>query len=521
MFIAKLNVAAATLLALSLLGAGTVFALGQGRQPYPPALAQEEPPQPDKDNAAKAPAPAVIPTATLLAQAAEALKTGSANGSDSRRFLEQLGVLRARDGDLKGAREAFAGAEKITQRFPPAQQANAWRELAEAQVDAGEVEAGLDTAGRIEGDLKKFTLHRIAAALARSGNFKEAQRVANKVEDAEEREYTFVDIARARAEAGDMMAALGIAESIKKPIIRVLALIGNEHSTTGGIALVQAKSGDRAAAHETLRRGIAIAETIESGPAPGRVWAWVARAEARMGDFTAAHRTADRAPVEEEMPRIGAYYSRDLALQEIAKAEAEAGRIDDALKTARTIKSSLCHVTALCAVAEARAKAGLRDSSRTVFAEAVKVAEGAEDRNNRNPILFIVITVAQEAAGDFDAADKTSTRVGEGNSTPVRQGIAVARAMHGDFDGALAYLVHLKNEEFAPPGPRQRLGRALYESQRPTTLEKIARLQTEAGDERAVLARAEAEAAPLAKAATLLGVVEGRAKRKEKPSAKQ
>jgi hypothetical protein len=239
-----------------------------------------------------------------------------------------------------------------------------------------------------------------------------------------------------------------------------------------------------------------------------------------MGDFAAARRAAARAPVEEVMPRIGAFYSRDLALQEIARAEAEDGRIDDALTTAREVKSARSRVTALCAVAQARAKAGRRDSSRAVFEEAMKVAEGTDDRNNGKSILFILITVAQETAGDFDAAEKTSTLIGEGNSTPVRQGIAVARAMHGDFVGALAYLNRLKIEDSGPPGPRRGFGRMRFESQRPTTLEKIACLQSEAGDERAVLARAEAETALLAKAATLLGVVEGRAKRKEKPAAK-
>jgi RNA polymerase sigma factor (sigma-70 family) len=495
MLVAKLNAAAAALLLLGLLGAGTVFAVGRGRQPGAAPVARATPP-----DAGKAPATAPVPTAKLLDQVAEAIDDDAKNGGESLRMLQRLGLMRARDGDAKGASEAFARAERIIRAEPPGPpgtntQAVLLRELAKAQAEAGDVTAGLLTAASIPGELYEVTAQEMATALSRLGKFTEAQRLADAIKDADRRDIALMDIARARADAGDLKAALRLADSIKGPAIRVLALSGNEFSAMGGIAIVQAKSGDRAGARETLRRAVEMAEDVPAGAGPGRVRAWVARAEARLGDIDAARKTAARLPVEEQTPAVGRSYPRDLARQEIAVAQAEAGHADDALKTMQDAKlSSYGRVVVLNAVGRARARAGQRDASRAAFDEAMKIAtdaakQAADKGEDPGTLLYMLIAMARAEAGDFDGAEKAAAALA-GNEDAVRSDIAYYRSRAGDFAGALKYL--------------DRAGRDAY------SLQTVAQLQTEAGGESEALARAARETSPSARAATLLGVVAGR-----------
>jgi RNA polymerase sigma factor (sigma-70 family) len=502
MLVAKLNAAAAALLLVGLLGAGTVFAVGRGQQPAAAPVARTA-----ALDVVKRPAPSAVPTAKLLDQAAEAIDDDAKNSGESLRMLQRLGVLRARDGDAKGASEAFTRAEKIIRAEPSLApplnpQSSLWRELAKAQAEADEVDAGLLTAASIPGELYEVTVQEMATILSGLGKFKEAMRLADGIKDSDRRDIALMDIARARADFGDIRAALRIADSIKGPAIRVLVLTGNEWSGNefgtslmGGIALVQEKTGDRAGARETLRRAVEMAERVPADAGPGRVRAWVARAQARLGDIEAARKTAARLPAEEQNPVVGRTYPRDLAFQEIAVAQAEAGHADDALKTIQDAKlSSYYRIVVLNAVGRARAKAGQRDASSAAFDEAMKLATDAEkqaaDKGEApGTTLYILIATARAEAGDFDGAEKAAAALG-GNEAQVRGNLAYYRARSGDFAGALKYL--------------DRVGRDAY------SLQAVAQFQTEASGEREALARAAREASPSARAATLLGVVAGR-----------
>jgi RNA polymerase sigma factor (sigma-70 family) len=501
-FTPKLN-AAAALFALGLVGAGTAFAVSafavsQEQRADSQAVARSAPLPPEKEKPSATP---LIASTKLLDQAAEAIDDTDRNALAVSRILERLGVLRARSGDAKGAGEAFDRAQSVVLRLDANGQQFEWRELAKAQAEAGEIDTGLETAKRVTGGLKHATVQEMASLLARAGNFKEALRLADKVEDAEQRDIALVDVARARADAGDVKAALQIADSIKGPFARVLALAGSEYSEMGGIALVQAKAGDRSGARETLNRAVMLAETIKSGPGAGRVWAWLARAEARLGDFATARKWADRAPTEEKLPHVGLTRPRDLAFQEIAIAEAEAGRIDDAVKTVNAHLASSGQIAALNSIAVARARAGQRKACRAVFKEATKLAEEVAD-NQETPrsYFYNTIATAQAEAGEFDAAEKTAALLGDSGAIAYGN-IADQRARAGDFNKALESVKRIGKDEFW----RTRL------------LQAIARMQTEAGDERAALARITDETTPADKAVTLLGVVEGRINREKRP----
>ena len=106
-------------------------------------------------------------------------------------------------------------------------------------------------------------------------------------------------------------------------------------------------------------------------------------------------------------------------------------------------------------------------------------------------MAYTLIMTAQAEAGDCDAAEKTAVLKGFN----VLGNIAYCRERGGDLVGALEYQKRAGGNTRA--------------------LQSIARLQTEAGDERAALARAAEETSTSVQAATLLGVVEGRLKRKE------
>jgi hypothetical protein len=268
----------------------------------------------------------------------------------------------------------------------------------------------------------------------------------------------------------------------------------------GGIALVQAKTGDRPGARETLRRAVEIADHVPADAGPGRVRAWVARAEARLGDIEAARKTAARLPAEEQAPVVGRTCPRNLAFQEIAVAQAEAGNADDALKSMQDAKlSSYGRIVVLNAVGRARAKAGQRDASRAAFDEAMKIATDSEkqaaDKAEASGLTeYILIAIARAEAGDFDGAEKAAAAMPAGNEAVVRSDIVYYRARSGDFAGTLEYL--------------NRAGRDS------NSLQLLATAQTEAGGEREALARAAREASPSYCAAILLGVVGGREAKK-------
>jgi tetratricopeptide (TPR) repeat protein len=368
--------------------------------------------------------------------------------------------------------------------------------LAKAQAEAGEVDAGLETADRILGDMRKYTVQEMATGLARLGKFKEAFRVAERVGDDAQRDIALMDISRGQAEVREFQEALKTVDMIKSPFLRVLALSGNQYEQMGGIAVLQATAGDRAGARKTVLQAREIAEKMARDSQAGRAWASVAIAEARLGDFAAAKQTLKRITVRDAAAPEEASQNRCLALQQIAVAEAKADRFDDALATARSLPTGNRGGT-LAAIAERRARAGQREDCRALFAEALKIAEAISDPLAKSG-LYHDIATRQAETGEYDAAEKTVALRG-GDESLTRSNIAYARAKRRDFAGALQAAEKIKGNDFW----------------KGLTLEFIAELQTESGDERAALARAEAVTSPADKAATLMGIVAGRFARLE------
>jgi RNA polymerase sigma factor (sigma-70 family) len=492
--------AAAVVLATGMLGAGTAVAFYRGQVMEPEAVVSAAP-IPTKEEPPARP----ISSATLLDRSAEAIYSLNPRSLHNIRILERLGVLQARDGDKVRARAAFARVESIIQEYwRPEQAVYEWRELAKAQAEAGDVDAGLATADRIVGDMRKYTVQEMATALARVGNFKEAFRVVDMVGDDDQRDVAFHHIAWSLADAGEMREALKTADRIKSPMMRIMTLAGNQYDHMRGIAVVQAAAGDRAGARQSLRRATEVAEKLDKAEHAGRAWAWVAMAEARLGDFAAAKRTVERVAAADKTDRLFPDPNqagqppgwRNLALEVIAIAEAQAGRLDDALATARQTGLPVGNVGALPALAEALGKSGKREECRALLAEALKLAERIQEPLMKGSAYHVIAT-AQAEAGEFDAAEKTVTlRVAlpGGGESLTRSNIAYAYAKQGDFAGALREAEKIKGDDFW----------------KGKTLESIAQSQTAAGDERAALARADALTSPADKAATLIGIVAAR-----------
>jgi RNA polymerase sigma factor (sigma-70 family) len=490
LIVGKLSAAAIAIAVASLVGAGTAFALYQGQADETQTVASAAPLPSKREQP-----PLAISTTTLFDRLLEAMDRIDKKSVNQIRMIERVAVLQARDADTKGARSSLERAEAmISDLFARQDATYEWRELAKAQAEAGELNAALATADRIVGDMKKYTVQEMASALARVGNFDAARRVADKVGDDDQRDVAFMDIAKEMAVAGDIKGALLLTRSIKSPTLRVLSLLGND-SQMGGICLLQMKAGDRAGARETARQGIALAGEVAPGKGGGRVWVWAARAQARLGEFAEAEKCAAKAPIDEVLPYVGLAHLRDEAVREISFAAAEAGRFDDAIKAASTIRTLSYRLAALNAIAVAHARAGQRAASREAFAGAIKLAEEAakiEKDPQQKANLFTMLAGALAEAGNFDEAEKMMVR--GGSSLVVRSNIASARACQKDFVGALKNAESLNDDQFW----------------KANTLQYIARLQTEAGDERAVLARVDAIASPQDKAATLMGILEGR-----------
>jgi tetratricopeptide (TPR) repeat protein len=223
----------------------------------------------------------------------------------------------------------------VAQTMDESQQAQEWRWLAGA-ARAGEVEEAIAAALRIpkENPDRDTALQEAATALARRRQEKDALRVAGMVEGEEMKSWTGPslreDLALAYAAAGKIPEALRVVERMKDPSSQVTALLGRapfsmswaECPAQPGVALVQAKAGDKALARKTLERA---AELVASMPkdAPGRAGALtaLAGAQARLGEFAAARKTVEG--IQRETGKA-------IALAALVRQLAKAGRAQEA-----------------------------------------------------------------------------------------------------------------------------------------------------------------------------------------------
>jgi RNA polymerase sigma factor (sigma-70 family) len=425
-------------------------------------------------------------------------------------LFSELATAQAELTFLKAAREsggraletAFAIDKKQEPNLFDQQKTNSLREAAKALGAAGDLDAALaaeeqiGVASPIARNNREFVLQEVGEALVKGGFLGEAKRVMSIMQKRGlKTEVVAWFLASAQAKAGDVKAAVQTADAISDDLFRVAALVGMSFDAStyydeidGGIALVQFRTGDQAAAEEILRKAQTIAERAVDTKAKGQCISLIARARLKMGDLPGASRIA--ADIKDET-------GRDRAEVDIATAHAEAGRWDEAMKAVESIRDDAPRLVALCRVGRARGKAKDPEAARKLFSRALNIAKDLKLNGEPDPTGQYHIALAQAESADYRAARETLRRSAPDPSIAADdqvEVIALTQARAGDFSRALLML------EVLPRSDTLTRSRALQE---------ILRLQVESGDEENVLDLVDGFDSPICQARVLMGIARG------------
>jgi tetratricopeptide (TPR) repeat protein len=299
------------------------------------------------------------------------------------------------------------------------------------------------------------------------------------------------DLALAYAAAGQIPEALRVVERMKDPSSQVAALLGRgpfsmswvECPAPPGVALVQARAGDKALARKTLERAAELVASMP-GDAPGRARAVIALAgaQARLGEFAAARKT-----VEWIQPETG----KAIALAALVRQLARAGRAQEALREIDRLPAGAAQVHILMHLGAGQAEAGDRKAARASFERAERLIGQEQDEGQRMGQAVNLATV-RSGAGDYEGALQTAETYFP-KYTLGHANIAHLQAKAGDFKGALKIAEKLKDSDWW----------------KLNILQLTAEYQAQRGEAKAAREWIGRLDSPLARAYALLGAAEG------------
>ena len=286
--------------------------------------------------------------------------------------------------------------------------AHSLSDIAIAQAEAGQFGDAVKTAELIEDDsLRAFTLLAVAAAQRKAGQAEAAQRLratvlawAASLDDADARASILARVAAAQAEAGQFSDAVKTAVSIDAADDRAFSL--------AQVAAAQAEAGQFSAAIETAASIKAVRRRINALLA-------IAALQTKAGHVEAARTTLKRAAaaaraIPDPYARVrGALTALAAAYIDMGEEESARATIDQAVAAVQSAPQSegaSSRVSALRAIATAQTKAGQVAAAQQTLATAVEAAQAiaaAEERLN----TFVRIAAAQEKAGAIAAAQQT------------------------------------------------------------------------------------------------------------------
>jgi RNA polymerase sigma factor (sigma-70 family) len=506
MLLAKLRLPLAVVVALALAGTGVAHrflqtqASGAARAVQPSPGEQAAAPE---EGAAKAAARGQ----EFLNDALKEFEAARDEPGELRhRLLADMAGLQARLGGRDAARKLFERARALVAGLDESEQAQEWRWLAGSAARAGEVEEAITAARRIpEGDrARDAAFQQAATALARRRQEKEALRVAALVEGKEMKSrigpMLLEELALAHAAAGHLPEALRVVERMKDPSSQLTALLGRfplnmNHAYPGdpanrGVALLQAKAGDKALARKTLQRAADLIASLPEDTTARRALALtrLACAQAHLGEFATARKTVERIPHET---------GKAIALATLGRHLARAGRAREAMAGIDPLPVGTTKVHALTHLGAGQAEAGDQKAARASFQQAHLLIGRLGEEEDRLSQGSILATVRAEA-GDYKGAIQTAETYSP-KSTLIQANIAYAHAKAGDFTGALKVAETIKDR---PPGQ----GSPWWNLK---ILQATAELQAQRGDSRAALKWIGRLDSHLARANALMGLAEG------------
>ncbi len=253
-----------------------------------------------------------------------------------------------------------------------------------------------------------------------SKSLKSAATASLEVGEPSTQVFLWCDIAR-------LYAAMKNAQEATAIVLRALeraraADKGNQGSRADLLATVaaaQAEIGDASGSQSTFRDAIEASATIANGARRVVVLRDAARLQLGAGDKGGADATirlasgivnADPAEaVQNDAHAITTGTWRGVAAAVVARALAETGKFDDALKMARSIQGYQ-KACALADVAREEAKAGKFGEATTTVREAQEAAELSRQDTDKAAAL-VSIGLAQITLDDYDGATKTAKAV--------------------------------------------------------------------------------------------------------------
>jgi hypothetical protein len=301
--------------------------------------------------------------------------------------------------------------------------------LAEAQAKAGEKEFARETASR-------------------------AKDLADGVSDDKQKVGAESQLVRAQASAGDLSGAIattaGIANSIySSGAVRDIANILTEVGRLGDAISIVADCDD---GYERTEGRLAIANYLNSkGDKAGA-------SQQVLQALSAANSISDSS-------------DKEIALQDVAKGQAELGQFSDAMRTAAQIgsyKNDFFRTDAVEAIAEEEAKAGQTSAAMQLAQQLDADAQDAGEYKSTLEInvtqVHVAVAAEQAKEGRFDLAYQTAASISDGTYKAYALGdIAVAQTRAG----------HLRDAYRTVDG--------IEPDHRPLELGTIARAQAEMG----------------------------------------
>lgn len=399
--------------------------------------------------------------AELQAKAGEvkrAVETASAIKNDYRKVRALLGIAKAqaKAGDQQGAQTTFGKAIETASSLKNKHFALAG--IAEARAEARDVQGALNTSVLLPSNsMKAEVLAVIAEAQVKAGDLKGARetiRTSAQLAGSSRKSAIFTSIAEAQAKTGDMAGALESAIATSGLLIKVetadiqvaIQIVSTIRDSfqraeaLRAIALVQAKTGDRAGAKLTFEKAVESAVAMsDDDPIKLLTLKEIAEIQEKAGEPADAKETVRH--LFQIAIAIKDQGLRVWWIEEFAVSQAKEGDVKGALKVAKTYWDDFEKLadgrikgrgqTPLERIAVALVEAGDLVSAR-------QIASGVKNDIEKFQIIT-GIAAAQAKAGDFEGSLKTATEIQPGTNfyDNVLRAIAETQVEAGDIEGAL------------------------------------------------------------------------------------
>ena len=368
------------------------------------------------------------------------------DAGDSAYALNEIAAALAQTGNEQAMRNIFAAAVSVASEISnKSHRVIILRSIAESQAKAGDLpsmrntfESALSLARKIGREKRVETLRHFALMQAKAGDMSSARdtlAVALSAVRAFPVNKGGIRIIRRDKSGAEISGNAGFNQALAR---RARAL--------SGIASAHAKVGDKQSAQNIIADALSDVQSIHRvfrDDDVAAVLREIASTQAKMGDEKSAQDTfADVLSVAQNLN------NRDRILHGISTAQMDAGYIDDALATARSIDSHKYRAWAFYDIAMAQADAGDIDNSLSTVRRSVGFnASLNNERENLGTKALRNIALAQAKLGDIDGAFATVRSIKDAYSRNRGLGdIAPAQAGAGDFQGAMKIAVGIEDE---------------------------------------------------------------------------